>query len=72
MQLNENKANFKNEIVVKNTVLAFGETAAKWFNNPLGNMKLIGVTGTNGKTTVTYLIKEILEKGKFYIEEEIR
>lgn len=58
----ENKANFKNEIVVKNTVLAFGETAAKWFNNPLGNMKLIGVTGTNGKTTVTYLIKEILEK----------
>lgn len=58
----ENKADFKNEIVVENTSLAFSEMSANWFNNPSSGMKLIGVTGTNGKTTITYLLKEILEK----------
>ena len=58
----ENKADFKNEIVVENTSLAFSEMSANWFNNPSSGMKLIGITGTNGKTTITYLLKEILEK----------
>ncbi len=58
----KNKANFKNEIIVENTVKAYAQMSAKWFNNPADALKLIGVTGTNGKTTVTYLIKEILEK----------
>ncbi len=58
----KNKANFKNEIVVKNCVKAYAEMSAKWFNNPAKSLKLIGVTGTNGKTTITYLLKEILEK----------
>ncbi len=35
--------------------------AANFFGNPAREMKLIGVTGTNGKTTVTYLMKTILE-----------
>lgn len=34
---------------------------ANFFGNPAEKMKLIGVTGTNGKTTVTYLMKRILE-----------
>ena len=58
----ENKANFKNEIVVENCVNAYAEMSANWFNNPAKSLKLIGVTGTNGKTTITYLLKEILEK----------
>lgn len=58
----ENKADYKNEIVVKNTALAYSEMSAAWFGYPAKGLKLIGVTGTNGKTTVTYLIKEILEK----------
>ena len=58
----ENKANFKNEIVVENCVKTYAEMSAKWFKNPAKNLKLIGVTGTNGKTTITYLLKEILEK----------
>ena len=58
----ENKANLKNEIVVKNTITAFSEMSKKWFENPTDSMKIIGVTGTNGKTTITYLLKEILEK----------
>ena len=57
----ENKANNDNEIVVNNTVKAFSEMSAKWFDYPSDSLKLIGVTGTNGKTTITYLIKEILE-----------
>ncbi len=58
----ENKADFKNEIVVENAVLAFSQMSSKWFDDPSKDIKLIGVTGTNGKTTITYLIKEILEK----------
>ncbi len=58
----ENKANLNNEIIVKSTKKAYAEMSAKWFQNPADSLKLIGVTGTNGKTTVTYLIKEILEK----------
>lgn len=58
----ENKAEFENEIVVKNTALAFSQMSEKWFDYPRNGMKLIGVTGTNGKTTITYLLKDILEK----------
>lgn len=58
----KNKANQKNEIVVDDTIKAFSELSAKWFGYPARDMKLIGVTGTNGKTTLTYLLKEILEK----------
>ena len=58
----ENKANLKNEIVVNSTTKAFAEMSAKWFNNPADDLKLIGVTGTNGKTTITYMLKDILEK----------
>lgn len=35
--------------------------SANWFGHPGREMKLIGVTGTNGKTTSTYLIKAMLE-----------
>ena len=35
--------------------------SAAFFNNPQDKLKIIGVTGTNGKTTVTTLIKSVLE-----------
>lgn len=41
---------------------AFGQLAANWFGRPGDRMTLVGVTGTNGKTTTTYLLKEVLEK----------
>lgn len=43
------------------TRIALALMSKAYFGNPLKNIKLIGVTGTNGKTTVTYLIKAILE-----------
>lgn len=49
-------------IRVENTrkVLAF--LSANYYNNPSENINVIGVTGTNGKTTTTYFIRSILEK----------
>ena len=43
------------------TRLALALMSKAYYKNPLANMKLVGVTGTNGKTTVTYLLKAILE-----------
>ena len=52
----------KNQIIVDDTRRTYGELCASWFNHPERKMKLVGVTGTNGKTTMTNLIKEILTK----------
>lgn len=41
---------------------ALALVSAAFFGYPTKSMKLIGVTGTNGKTTTTYMIKSILEK----------
>lgn len=48
-------------IKVADTRRALAQISANYFGHPAGSMTMIGVTGTNGKTTVTYLIKEILE-----------
>lgn len=50
-----------NQILVKDTHIAYSEMSAKWFGNPTASLKLIGVTGTNGKTSVTYMLKKVLE-----------
>jgi UDP-N-acetylmuramoyl-L-alanyl-D-glutamate--2,6-diaminopimelate ligase len=41
---------------------ALAELAATFFQNPAQRLKMLGVTGTNGKTTTTFLIKHICEK----------
>lgn len=52
----------KNQILVENSRIAFAIASANWFGNPSRRMKMVGVTGTNGKTSVTYMLKAILEK----------
>lgn len=41
---------------------ALPKIAANFYSNPSKKLRLIGVTGTNGKTTITHLIKSILEE----------
>ena len=40
---------------------ALAKLGANWFGHPANTMQVIGVTGTNGKTSVTYLLKALLE-----------
>lgn len=49
-------------ILVENSRIALAEIAHKFYGEPAKKMEVIGITGTNGKTTVTYLVKSILEK----------
>ena len=49
-------------VLVENTRNALALASANFFGHPAEEMTFIGITGTNGKTTSTYLLKEILEK----------
>lgn len=52
-----------NTVVVKveSTRYAMAFISAEWFGNPAKELKTVGITGTKGKTTTTYLIRNMLE-----------
>ena len=50
------------EIRIENTRLGLAFVVDKFFEHPTGKLPLVGVTGTKGKTTTTFMIKQILEK----------
>ena len=54
-------------IKVKDTREALALASAAYFSYPTKEIKVIGVTGTNGKTTTTYLIKSILENAGYKV-----
>ncbi len=49
-------------IKVEDTRYAMAFISAAYFDHPASKLKTIGITGTKGKTTTTYLVKSILEK----------
>ena len=48
-------------IRVASTRRALAQLGANWYGHPAESMKMVGITGTNGKTSVTYLLKSMLE-----------
>ncbi len=49
-------------ILVESDRKALAQISCNYFGHPSGDMTMIGVTGTNGKTSVTLLLKQVLEK----------
>ena len=52
---------------VEDTRLALAFTSANYFGNPASKLRTIGITGTKGKTTTTYLVKSILENAGYKV-----
>jgi UDP-N-acetylmuramoyl-L-alanyl-D-glutamate--2,6-diaminopimelate ligase len=52
----------KTKILVRDTRVALSHLADKFYDFPSSKMGLIGITGTNGKTSITYMVKAILEE----------
>lgn len=50
------------QLIVKSTQEKIADLSACFYHNPSSELNLIGVTGTNGKTTVTHLIQKIFEQ----------
>ena len=49
-------------VKVENSTIALGIIASNYYGNPTKDLKLVGVTGTNGKTTTTTLLYELFTK----------
>ena len=54
-------------VKVEDTRYAMAFISAAYFDHPAKKMKVIGVTGTKGKTTTTYLVKSILENAGYKV-----
>jgi len=50
------------QVIVPDTAAAIGAIAQIFYNQPTRQMPVVGITGTNGKTTTAYLIRHILNK----------
>ncbi|HEX8014702.1 MAG TPA: Mur ligase domain-containing protein, partial [Flavobacterium sp.] len=54
-------------VQVKDTNAALAFMAANYFGNPSEKLKLVGVTGTNGKTTIASLLFQLFQKAGFKV-----
>jgi UDP-N-acetylmuramoyl-L-alanyl-D-glutamate--2,6-diaminopimelate ligase len=49
------------EVVVDDVRAAMGPAAARFYGDPSAELEVVGITGTNGKTTTAYLVRHLLE-----------
>lgn len=59
--LTERDMGIAGQVIVPKTREAFAQVCENFQGNPLRKLKLIGVTGTNGKTSITFILKHVLE-----------
>lgn len=57
----ERKLGLEREVTVEDTHAAYALMSSAFFGHPSKELRLVGVTGTNGKTSITYMLKTILE-----------
>lgn len=50
------------QLIVENSRSVMAQCAGKWYGYPADKLKIVGITGTNGKTTTSHMIKRIFEK----------
>ena len=55
------------QIVAPNSRRAMAELAINFYGHPLEGIPVIGITGTNGKTTTTYMVKSIAEQAGYKV-----
>jgi UDP-N-acetylmuramoyl-L-alanyl-D-glutamate--2,6-diaminopimelate ligase len=53
------------QVVVADSRAAMAPLAARFFGDPTAELRVVGVTGTNGKTTTAFLVHEILRAADF-------
>jgi UDP-N-acetylmuramoyl-L-alanyl-D-glutamate--2,6-diaminopimelate ligase len=53
------------QVVVPDSRAAMAPVAARFWREPTADLRVVGVTGTNGKTTTAFLIREILQAADF-------
>lgn len=58
-QLPDKEADGVTFVVVPNSTVALAHIASNWYDNPSSQLQLVGVTGTNGKTTTATLLYEL-------------
>lgn len=58
----ERDTGVENQILVENSRQAYALMCGNLFDNPAKKLKMIGITGTNGKTTSAFLIKDLLQQ----------
>jgi UDP-N-acetylmuramoyl-L-alanyl-D-glutamate--2,6-diaminopimelate ligase len=51
------------EVIVDDVRAAMGPAAARFYGDPTRELEVVGVTGTNGKTTTAFLLRHVLEAG---------
>ncbi|MCR4925320.1 MAG: UDP-N-acetylmuramoyl-L-alanyl-D-glutamate--2,6-diaminopimelate ligase [Clostridiales bacterium] len=57
----ERNLNLENQIIVKNSKKAYAKMCSAFFGYPSEKLNLFAITGTNGKTTTAFLLKNIIE-----------